>query len=221
MCVNYQTVTAQQLVQYFQPAAPVVAEGKPEIWQDDEAPILIAHQQQRRAVMAAYSIIPKKQFAPGVKRFSTMNARAETIASLRSFAQPWRDGQRCLVPMTGFYEPNYESGRAERWSIRRPDEAPFAVAGLFRTWSDAHGQTTYSFTQMTINADTHPLMQRFHRPQDEKRSLVIVLPEHYDAWLQCTDPKQAQVFLRPFAPAFLCAHAAPQNRRRELNHELF
>lgn len=221
MCVNYQTVTAQQLVQYFQPAAPVVAEWKPEIWQDDEAPILIAHQQQRRAVMAAYSIIPKKQFAPGAKRFSTMNARAETIASLRSFAQPWRDGQRCLVPMTGFYEPNYELGRAERWSIRRADEAPFAVAGLFRTWLELDGQTTYSFTQMTINADAHPLMQRFHRPEDEKRSLVIILPQHYDDWLQCSDPRQAQAFLRNCASELLCAQAAPQDRRRQLNHELF
>ena len=221
MCVNYQTVTAQQLVQDFQTPALLAEQWKPEIWQDYEAPILIGHQQQRRAVLGAYSIIPKKQLAAGVKRFSTMNARAETMATLRSFAQPWRDGQRCLVPMTGFYEPNYESGRAERWRIHRADDAPFAVAGLFRTWLDAHGQTTFSFTQLTINADTHALMRRFHRPEDEKRSLVIIAPAQYDDWLYCADYRQAQSFLRNCAPELLHAEAAPQDARRQLNHELF
>jgi putative SOS response-associated peptidase YedK len=36
---------------------------------------------------------------------------------------------------------------------------------------------------LTINADGHPLMQRFHEPDDEKR-MVVVLPEaDHDRWL--------------------------------------
>lgn len=221
MCVNYQTVTAQQLVQDFQVPAPLAAEWKPEAWQDYLAPILLADRQERQAVLGAYSMIPKKQIAPGVKRFSTMNARAETIATLRSFAQPWRDGQRCLVPMTSFYEPNYESGRAERWRIRRADAAPFAVAGLFRTWLEVDGQTTFSFTQITINADAHPLMRRFHRPEDEKRSLVIISPENYDDWLTCVDETQARSLLLNCAPELLLAEPALRDLPRQQNHELF
>ncbi|MGV1043725.1 hypothetical protein [Limnohabitans sp.] len=37
---------------------------------------------------------------------------------------------------------------------------------------------------LTINADAHPLMRNFHKPQDEKRMIVIVPPERYDDWLQ-------------------------------------
>lgn len=221
MCVNYQTVTAQQLVQDFQTPALLAEQWKPEIWQDYDAPILVGQQRARRAVLGSYSMIPKNHLPPGVKRFSTMNARAETIATLRSYARPWRDGQRCLVPLTGFYEPNYESGRAERWCIRRSDGAPFAVAGLFRTWQDVHGQTTFSFTQITVNAHADPLMRRFHRPQDEKRSLVVIAPERYDEWLHCADVAQAHEFLQCCAPGLLEAEAAPQDYRRQLNHELF
>jgi putative SOS response-associated peptidase YedK len=38
---------------------------------------------------------------------------------------------------------------------------------------------------LTINADGHPVMQRFHKPNDEKRMLVILRPEQYDEWLAC------------------------------------
>ena len=35
-------------------------------------------------------------------------------------------------------------------------------------------QPLASFTMLTINADAHPLMRRFHRPDDEKRMLVLL-----------------------------------------------
>jgi len=41
----------------------------------------------------------------------------------------------------------------------------------------------------------HPLMTRMHKPEDEKRSLVIIPPELYGEWLRCRDPEVAQVFL--------------------------
>jgi putative SOS response-associated peptidase YedK len=41
-------------------------------------------------------------------------------------------------------------------------------------------------TTLTINADSHPLMNQFHKPTDEKR-MVVVLPEAaYDEWLGAT-----------------------------------
>lgn len=125
-----------------------------------------------------------------------MNARGETVGAKRSYAKPWREGQLCLVPMNHFYEPNWESGKHERWKIGMADGSPFAVAGLWRTWSEPDGTTAQSFTQLTINADDHPLMRRFHKPGDEKRSLVIVPPDEWDDWLACRNPELARSFLR-------------------------
>lgn len=36
---------------------------------------------------------------------------------------------------------------------------------------------------LTINADGHPVMGRFHRPGDERRSLVVVPPNAWLNWL--------------------------------------
>ena len=38
---------------------------------------------------------------------------------------------------------------------------------------------------LTVNADGHPVMERFHRPGEEKRMVVILSPEDYAAWLSC------------------------------------
>ena len=39
---------------------------------------------------------------------------------------------------------------------------------------------------LTINADDHALMRNFHKPQDEKRMIVILPPGRYDDWLQAS-----------------------------------
>jgi len=56
----------------------------------------------------------------------------------------------------------------------------------------------HSFTQLTINADEHPLMRRFHKPGDEKPALAIVPQAEWDDWLDCGDPEYARSFLRHY-----------------------
>ena len=74
------------------------------------------------------------------------------------------------------------------------DGTPFAAVGIWRAWQEEQGYT-FSFSQLTINADTHPLLRRMHKPGDEKRSLVIVPPDDYDAWLAWKDPELARTYL--------------------------
>lgn len=201
MCVNYVPVSRATLETHFQAPIQDEFEWKTETWQDYLAPIIIGRNEQRICELAAYSMVPKKHMSPSVKRYSTMNARAETIGTLRSFAKFWCEGKLCLVPMIAFMEPNYESGKAERWKIGMVDGAPFAVAGVYRTWPEADGGQSFAFTQITINADDHPLMRRMHKPDDEKRSLVIVPPDAYDDWLSCKNPEMARAYLRAYPAA--------------------
>lgn len=197
MCINYTPSRKDQISATFQAIDETGLDWRPEAWQDYDAPFITHdHLRQRRVQVGKYSMVPKSKMPPGVKRFSTMNARAETIDQLRSFAQAWKHGQRCLIPLQSFFEPNYESGRAERWEIGMHDAKDFAVAGLFRTWPEEHDQLSFSFTQLTINADQHPLMRRFHKAGEEKRSLVIIAEQDYQAWLECRDLLLAKSLLR-------------------------
>jgi putative SOS response-associated peptidase YedK len=98
--------------------------------------------------------------------------------------------------MKAFYEPCYETGAAVCWRIGMADDTDFAVAGLWLTWKGLDGELSCAFTQLTINANDHRLMRRFHKPWDEKRSLVLLPSSDYDAWLNCRDPELARSFLR-------------------------
>ena len=124
----------------------------------------------------------------------TYNARAETVADKPSYRQPWKRRQYALVPMAGFFEPDYETGKAVRWRIERRDGRMFTVAAIWDAWRSPEGSLLFSFSMLTINADGHPLMGRFHAPGDEKRSLVIVPPEQRDEWLAAT-PSEAHLIL--------------------------
>ncbi|HXA48537.1 MAG TPA: SOS response-associated peptidase family protein, partial [Burkholderiaceae bacterium] len=181
MCISYNPPTRQELQNQFGAriaASAADANWPEETYQDYVAPIILPDADGgRTAVLANYGMVPKQHIPPDMKRYSTMNARAETIGQLRSYASAWKESQLCLVPMQCFYEPNWETGKHERWRIGMANQRDFAVAGLWRIWREQDGTSLHSFTQLTINADTHPLMRKFHRREDEKRSLVIIAPD--------------------------------------------
>ena len=99
------------------------------------------------------------------------------------------------MPTRAFYEPNYEIGKLVRWGIGMADQSMFAVGSLWSEW-DGEAGPEYSFTQLTINTDKHPLMRRFHKPSDEKRALAIVPQSEWDDWLSGSDPEYARGLLR-------------------------
>ncbi|MGE6295372.1 SOS response-associated peptidase [Aeromonas media] len=211
MCINYIPPTKAVLVEYFGVDDPGF-EWKGEVWQDYQAPILTLRDGRRQALVANYGLVPKRKVQPGGKHYATMNARAETVGEKPTYRRDWQQGHLCLVPMLGFFEPCYESGKAERWRISMADGTPFAVAGIWRAWQEEQGYT-FSFSQLTINADTHPLLRRMHKPGDEKRSLVIVPPEDYDAWLGGRDPELARAYLIPQLAKLLVGEPMPRERR--------
>jgi len=67
---------------------------------------------------------------------------------------------------------------------------------------------------LTINAEDHPLMRRFHKPGAEKRSVVILRPEQYDDWLGCRSTDEARSFLNLFPAGEMTSASAPIPPRR-------
>ena len=216
MCVNYHTPTREQFgtLGAFSDL-PADWRWPDEVWKDYLAPIVKRGSDGRlEPCLASYGMVPRRHIPPGVKPFDTMNARAESLGERRSFAPAWRRLQLCAVPMAWFYEPCYESGRAQRHAIGMRDDSLFFVAGLWREWSEADGTLSSSFTQITINADDHPLMSRMHKPDDEKRSLVVIAPDEVEDWLACRDVEMARSFLRPYPAGRMKDWAAPQTVRK-------
>ena len=69
---------------------------------------------------------------------------------------------------------------------------------------------------LTINADAHPLMNLFHKPTDEKRMVIILLPERYRDWLSAS-PENSMAFMQPCSANLLQAMPATPPRSAQAN----
>jgi len=153
---------------------------------------------RRELVTGQWGLIP--WFAKAAKLpYSTNNARSEELAAKATFKQPWARGQRCIIPARSFDEPCWETGKNVWWRFRSADGQPWGLAGLWNTWIDqSSGEVHESYTMLTANADHHPLMRRMHKldprlppDQQDKRSVIPLAPQVWDAWLAGT-PQTAQ-----------------------------
>ena len=142
-------------------------------------------------------------------KFNTVNARSETVASAASYKAPWARGQRCIVPMEAFFEPNWETEKHVRRKFTRRDGEPIAVAGLWECWRGCGDQVIESYTLLTVNADDHPVMRRMHKPGQEKRMLALLDPAEYDQWLE-RPPADAFELLRQYPSELLLDEPAPK-----------
>lgn len=157
---------------------------------------------ERELVVGQWGLIPWFAKEPKLK-FPTNNARSEELEAKASYKDPWKRGQRCIIPADSFDEPNWETGKNIWWRFRRADGAPWGLAGLWNTWTDkATGEVHESYTMLTVNADADPLMSRMHKPdpklaadKQDKRSVIPLAPSDFDQWLEGT-VEQARGLMR-------------------------
>jgi putative SOS response-associated peptidase YedK len=154
------------------------------------APIIVkSHQTGRIASgLARFGLIPAWAKDDKISRH-TYNARAETVQEKPSYRTAWRLRRLGIALLDNFYEPSYITGKAERWEIKLAAHEPLGIASLWDTWTDPQsGELITSFTMLTINADSHPVMKQFHKPEDEKRTPLVLATNQFDDWLNA-DPQ--------------------------------
>lgn len=137
---------------------------------------------EREAVIGRWGLISAATRPDAVDKaakLSTFNARSETAAKSYTFGNAWRRAQRCIIPAQAIFEPDWRSGAAVPTRISRADGMPLGIAGLWDWWRDAAGHMYESYTMLTINADDDPLFSRYHRPNEEKRMVVILSEGSY------------------------------------------
>ncbi len=85
----------------------------------------------------------------------------------------------------------------------RADGQPMGIAGLWDKWKNKlTGQTLHSFTMLTVNADDHEFMKNYHKPQDEKRMVVILQDIDYEGWLLAR-AEESRFYLRQYPAELL------------------
>jgi putative SOS response-associated peptidase YedK len=175
----------------------------PEAYPGYLAPVLVQGKQSGRMAcgLASFGLVPRWAKDPKIARH-TYNARAETVADKPSYRDAWREKQLGIVLLDAFYEPCYETGKAQRGAIGLESGDPMGIACLWERWTPPDAaQPLVSFSMLTVNADDHPVMRQFHRPEDEKRTPLVLDSEGVRRWLNASRDDATQMLLDRRMPA--------------------
>ena len=130
--------------------------------------------------------------------------RYETMSTSTNSRDAWLKGQRCIIPMQAFLEDDWRNGKAVPTRIARVDGKPMGVAGLWEHWTK-DGEEITSFTLLTVNANSHALMNRYGQNGNEKRMPAILNEGAWNAWLTAPLDK-AREFMRAYPTNLLLAN---------------
>ncbi|MFO1424610.1 MAG: SOS response-associated peptidase [Candidatus Competibacteraceae bacterium] len=154
--------------------------------------IRIAEGGSREWVALRWGLIPAWAAEPRTE-YSTMNARAETVADKPTYRQAFRR-RRCLIPADGFYEWRKLGARKQPYCIAPADGEPVAFAGLWERW-ERDGRTLESCAIVVTQANA--LVAPIH-----DRMPVILDPAVEARWLdpRVIDPVALRPLLVPCPP---------------------
>ena len=116
-------------------------------------PIVRVEDGNPKSVLVRWGLVPF--FAKGKPgKYSTFNARAETLTTSSSYRGDWTGGRRCIIPALGFYEWHVKAdGGKQPFFIHVEDQSVFGFAGLWeRSRADA-STVVESCTIITLPAN--------------------------------------------------------------------
>src|SRR5262249_35577336 len=125
-------------------------------------------------------------------KLTTINVKSETI-----FTSPlFKDlvvRQRCIVPISGFYEWKRDGNVKRPFKIQLKDDPIMSIAGIWDTWRPGPPQARSSFSILTTSANL--VMKEIH-----DRMPVILSRKDEDEWLdpEVHEHERLQRLLKPF-----------------------
>lgn len=203
MCANFRPIRPNQakLLNLPEPMNLVFSD---DLYPLSDSPLIFAGKEGIEWRSVKFGLIPKWAKDMKIGRM-TYNARTETVHEKPSFRNAWYRSQFALIPVQTIYEPKYVNGKAQRWGIYRDDGLPFMVAAIYENIL-LNGQQVRSMSMLTINAEEHSLMSHFHKPEDEKRSIIVIPNELRDDWLHCNFEDAPQFFKLMNPKEFTSSH---------------
>jgi putative SOS response-associated peptidase YedK len=166
-----------------------------------EVPVVRLRKGGRQGIRLRWGLIP--YFAQGIPpKYSTINARIETLRTAPSYRGPWSRGQRCLVVAQGFYEWQTQPDGKSRvpYYIHLNDQEIFAYAGLWDASRTAQGRWVESCVHLTMPANH--LLTEIHNTQH--RMPAILAREDRETWLSGS-PEEAWATLKPYPDEHMLA----------------
>jgi len=166
---------------------------------DNYIPVIRNNQDgQPELAMMQWWLVPFWAKEPRVK-YSTFNARAETVATAAAFRTPFQR-RRCLIPALGWYEWQPVAGRKQPWFMHAADKGLLHFAGVWDFW----GKDEESIDSCSIIVgEACKELAHVHN-----RMPLILRPDLYGAWLDqgLTDAERVRDLMQPVPADALAFH---------------
>jgi putative SOS response-associated peptidase YedK len=214
----YHTYTDEEL--YFQylnkrPLVPIQFTPVYNLCPTQDAPVLRWIGGERGFEPMRWQLVPNWEPDFSTK-LSTINARTETVFDSPLFGEPVAR-QRCIVPLSGFFEWKTEGARRRPFKIHLQTNAIMSVAGIWEAWRPGTRFERRSFTILTTAAN------RFMREIHDRMPLILH-SSVIDDWLspETHERKELEAFMKPCSDDWLSAAEvsplvnAPKNNSPEV-----
>ena len=197
----YQTYTDEELYfQYLNKRPPGAPQFTPvyNLCPTQNSPVLRLVDGERRFDDMRWQLVPQWESAFSTK-LSTINAKSETVFDSPLFGD-LATRQRCIVPISGFYEWKADGQRKRPFKIHLQNNAIMSLAGIWDTWRPGTPVERHSFSILTTTANQ--FMRQIH-----DRMPVILDDASLKDWLspELQDRKKLQQLMSPCRDEWLAA----------------
>ena len=180
-------------------------------------PVARLHNQETEGVMMRWGFQPQPE--EGDERdVGAALVRSDSILTSSDYRRAWLYGQRCVVPLAGFYLWHLlPSGVSQPFYVRLVNRAVFGVAALWeRTVLEEGEDVVESCALLTVPAN--PLMAEIDGRSGQMPA--ILRRQDYDGWLKATASK-AQSLLQTYPAERMVTHpVSPRVNYLEFDDDL-
>lgn len=165
-------------------------------------PVVRVHEGQTEGTMMRWGLIPS--WAEGQPTAAAAaSADIARIERSNAYRMPWLSGQRCILPVSGFYawqltRENYR----QPYFVRLVNRAVFGLAAIWDRSEGEDGDVIESCSVIRVPAND--LLADI--AVSDARMPAILRRRDYGTWLRGT-PGQARAALQPYHSAWMQAYA--------------
>ena len=165
-------------------------------------PAIRVYDGQSEGLMIRWGLIPS--WAEGQPpEEPTACAEMDRIERSNVYRMPWLSGQRCILPVSGFYAWQLTQGNYRQpYFVRVATRPVFGLAAVWDRSETADGDVIESCSVIRVAANE--LLAGI--ANSDARMPAILRRKDYETWLRGT-PAQAKAALRTYNPAWMTAHA--------------
>jgi putative SOS response-associated peptidase YedK len=166
-------------------------------------PVIRVHRGEAEGVMMRWGLIPAAAEGDASKESATY-ASMEDLGQAKLFRDAWWRGQRCILPLAGFYVWQLtDGGYRQPYFVRLVNRSVFGVAAVWDR-SVARDEDDIMESCALITVPSNPLLAEIDNTS--QRMPAILHRNDYHAWLTA-QPTDARALLDTYPQERMVSHA--------------